>query len=63
MKTDFFTEDNMPILNERAFFAIDNPFIWERLEVCVLNAKTPLAKRRLVRTVVVMGQMSGQARL
>jgi hypothetical protein len=42
-------------LNKRAYVAASNPAIFQRIEECVLNAKTSLAKRRLVRAAVVLG--------
>jgi hypothetical protein len=42
-------------LNKQAYVAASNPAIFQRIEECVLNAKTSLAKRRLVRAAVVLG--------
>lgn len=41
-------------LNRQALFAIDNPQLFRRIEDCVVNAKTELAKRRLVRATVIL---------
>lgn len=41
-------------LNRRALFAIDNPQLFQRIEDCVVNAKTELAKRRLIRATVIL---------
>ncbi len=42
-------------LNNRAQSAIDNANIFLRIEECILNARTDLAKRRLVRAAIVLG--------
>lgn len=41
-------------LNKRAYHALDNPFIFLRIENCILVAKTELAKRRLIRATIVL---------
>jgi hypothetical protein len=41
-------------LNSRAVIALDNPFIFLRIENCILVAKTELAKRRLIRATIVL---------
>ncbi len=41
-------------LNDRAVYALDNPFIFVRIENCILVAKTELAKRRLIRATIVL---------
>jgi hypothetical protein len=45
------------ILNEQAFVAIDNPNLFSRIEECIVNAKTELAKRRLVRATVILSEL------
>lgn len=42
-------------LNDQIVLAIDRPGLFIRIEECVLNAKTELAKRRLVQAAVVLG--------
>jgi hypothetical protein len=43
-------------LNPQAEYAvIGNPNLFMRLEECILNARTELAKRRLIQTAIVLG--------
>jgi len=46
-------------LNKNAFGASENPEFFIKIEECILNAKTELAKRRLVKTAVSLAFLSG----
>ncbi len=59
METDFFIDNKTSISGIKAMQFLDQrgAGVYSRLEECVLNAKTPLAKRRLVRTILFIQQM------
>jgi hypothetical protein len=42
---------------------VDNPHLFTRIEQCVLNAKTELAKRRLVQMAVTLGRYSAASEM
>lgn len=44
-------------INRQAYAALYNPTLISRIENCILNARTELAKRRLVQTAYVLGNM------
>jgi hypothetical protein len=41
-------------LNKQAYAAA-NPAVFQRIEECILNARTTLAKRRLIRAAIALG--------
>lgn len=47
-------------LNKNVVQAANNPNIFLRMEDCVLNAKTDLAKRRLVQATVTLSMYAHQ---
>lgn len=59
METNFFVDNKTCINGKKVWEALDRKggAIYARIEECVLNAKTPLAKRRLVRTIIFVQNM------
>lgn len=51
-------DETMSALNlESVMSCLDNPQLFDRIEECVVNARTELAKRRLVRATIVLSSM------